>query len=83
MRKLVIPVEIEPLEEGGYMAVCDAIQGCRAEGETIAEALDNLEDVARILIELRKEDGLPAPEGLETYEPGSSVKAQLVVPAGD
>ena len=79
MSKLVIPVEIEPLEEGGYLAACDAIQGCHAEGETVAEALENLEDVARILLELRREDGLPFPEGLQPLEPGSVIKAQLVV----
>jgi len=81
MTKLVIPVEIEPLEEGGYLAICEAIQGCHAEGETVAEALENLEDVARILLELRREDGLPLPEGLEQLEPGSVIKAQLVVTA--
>ena len=79
MTKLVVPVEIEPLEEGGYLAICQAIQGCHAEGETIAEALDNLEDVARILLELRREDGLPLPEGLEQLEPGAVIKAQVVV----
>ena len=81
MRKFVIPVDIDPLEEGGYLAVCEAIQGCHAEGETVAEALENLEDVARILLELRREDGLPLPEGLEEFQPGTSVKAQLVVSA--
>jgi predicted RNase H-like HicB family nuclease len=79
----VIEVDVEPLEEGGYMAVCESIQGCRAEGHTVGEALENLEDVARILLELRKADGLPVPPGLETYEPGRKVKAQLVVSAGD
>jgi predicted RNase H-like HicB family nuclease len=79
MRKFVIPVEVEPLEEGGYLAVCELIQGCHAEGETVAEALDNLEDVARILLELQREDGLPPPEGLEEFRPGTVVKAQLVV----
>ena len=79
MKKLVVPVEIEPLEEGGYLATCQAIQGCHAEGETIAEALDILEDVARILLELRREDGLPPPEGLEQLEPGAIIKAQVVV----
>jgi predicted RNase H-like HicB family nuclease len=83
MRKLVIPVEVEPLEEGGYLAVCEPIQGCHAEGDTVAEALENLEDVARTLLELRVEDGLPTPDGLETYEPGKTIRAQLVVPAGD
>jgi predicted RNase H-like HicB family nuclease len=72
-------VEIEPLEEGGYLAICQAIQGCHAEGESIAEALDNLEDVARVLLELRREDGLPPPEGLEQLEPGAIIKAQVVV----
>jgi predicted RNase H-like HicB family nuclease len=79
VKKLILPVEIELLEEGGYLAVCQAIQGCHAEGETIAEALDILEDVARILLELRREDGLPPPEGLEQLEPGTTIKAQVVV----
>ena len=83
MAKLVIPVEIEALEEGGYLAVCDAIQGCHAEGDSVAEALENLEDVARVLLELRREDGLPPPEGLEPLEPGAIIKAQVVVTAAE
>jgi len=83
MAKLVIPVDVEPLEEGGYLAICEAIQGCHAEGETVAEALENLEDVARILLELRREDGLPLPEGLERLEPGAIIKAQVVITAAE
>ena len=83
MAKLVIPVDVEPLEEGGYLAICEAIQGCHAEGETVAEALENLEDVARILLELRREDGLPLPEGLERLAPGAIIKAQVVVTAAE
>ena len=83
MPKLVIPVEIEALEEGGYLATCKAIQGCHAEGETVAEALDNLEDVARIILELMREDGLPLPEGLEPFEASTIIKAQLVVTAAE
>ncbi len=83
MKKLVIPVVIEPLEEGGYLATCEAIQGCHAEGETVAEALEILEDVARILLELRREDGLALPDGLEPLAPGTTIKAQLVVTAAE
>jgi len=83
MAKLVVPVVVEPLEEGGYLAICEAIQGCHAEGETVAEALENLEDVARILLELRREDGLPLPEGLEQLEASTVIKAQLVVTVGE
>ncbi len=83
MAKLIIPVTVEPLEEGGYLAVCEVIQGCHAEGDTVGEALENLEDVARILLELRREDGLPAPEGLEELAPGTVITAQLVVTAAE
>jgi predicted RNase H-like HicB family nuclease len=79
MRQVIVPVEIESLEEGGFLAVCNLIQGCHAEGETVAEALDILEGIARILLELRVEDGLPLPDGLEAYSPATAVKAQLIV----
>ena len=79
MKKYLLKVEVEPLEEGGYLATCADLQGCHAEGDTIAEALVNVEDVARILLELRREDGLDLPEGLEQVEPGAVIKAQVVV----
>lgn len=53
-----LPVKIEPLEEGGYLAICPAIQGCHAEGRTVGEALDNLQDVARVIYDLCQEKGL-------------------------
>ncbi len=62
-----LPIEIQPLEEGGYLAVCPALQGCHAEGSTVAGVLGNLEDVVRVMIELRREDGLPVPDDL--YRP--------------
>jgi len=79
MKKYLLKVEVEPLEEGGYLATCPDLQGCHAEGDTIAKALENVEDVARILMELRREDGLDLPEGLEQVEPGAVIKAQVVV----
>jgi len=63
-KSYLLPVEVQKLESGRYLAICEVIQGCHAEGDTVAEALENLEDVARILLELRKEDGLALPEGL-------------------
>lgn len=80
MTQVVIPVRIESLEEGGYLAICEAIQGCHAEGETVTEALENLEEVAAALLEVQKEDGLPLPQGLHEYRPGTVIKAELVVP---
>jgi len=82
MARYILPVEIQPLEEGGYLAICSIIQGCHAEGQTITEALDNLEDIARILLELRVEDGLPLPEGLVQPGPDIVLHGELLLTVG-
>ncbi len=54
-----LPVNLTVLEEGGYLAVCDKLQGCLAEGKTAGEAVANVIDVASNIIEIRKEEKLP------------------------
>ncbi len=56
--QFTFPVEIETLEEGRYLALCPAIPGCHAEGDSAGEALDNLRDVARVIFELSQEKHL-------------------------
>jgi predicted RNase H-like HicB family nuclease len=51
-------VQIEPLEEGGYLAICPSIPGCHAEGRSVGEALDNLREITRVLYDLSREKGL-------------------------
>ncbi|GIK42801.1 MAG: hypothetical protein BroJett011_66340 [Chloroflexota bacterium] len=55
---LELPVEIESLAEGGYLAFCADIVGCHAEGKTVGQALDNLYGVARVIYELSQEKNL-------------------------
>ncbi len=76
--KVVIPVRVESLEDGRYLAICDAIQGCHAEGESLAEALECIEDVARILLELQREEGLPLDPIFEGIESGAVIRAELI-----
>jgi predicted RNase H-like HicB family nuclease len=78
--RYIVPVEIEELEEGGYLAICPTIPGCHAEGESIGEAIEFLEDVARVVLEFRQEEGLGIPEDLGEAAHGPvEVKAQIVV----
>lgn len=77
-RTYLLPVEVETLEDGRFLAVCPTLQGCHAEGDTIAEALENVEDVARIIIELCLEKNLPLPEELRGAPP-PKIQAQMVV----
>ena len=56
------PVTLEPLEEGGFLASCHVLQGCRAEGKTYAEAIENIQDVIKVHLEARKAHGEIIPE---------------------
>jgi predicted RNase H-like HicB family nuclease len=82
MKQYLLRVEVEPLDEGGYLASCPDLQGCHAEGDTIAEALDNVEDVARVIIELCLEEGLPLPPELAGTSDVPIVKAEVLVKVG-
>jgi predicted RNase H-like HicB family nuclease len=77
-KSYVLSAEIEALPEGGYLASCPDIQGCHAEGATVADALANLEDGARALLSLHY--GKHLDEFVDgEYEPGRRLKAELVV----
>ncbi|PIP16955.1 MAG: HicB family protein [Candidatus Portnoybacteria bacterium CG23_combo_of_CG06-09_8_20_14_all_37_13] len=51
------PINIEPMEEGGYFSECPILQGCHAEGDTFGKAIDNLQDVIRVHLQVRIKHG--------------------------
>src|ERR1700723_2223779 len=53
--ELAIRIQIEELPEGVYLATSDELPGLVAQGRTVAEALDIARDVARKLIDARRE----------------------------
>lgn len=57
----MIKIKIEKLEEGGYLATSETLQGLIAQGRTIAETLEIAQDVAKRLIESYIEHGDPLP----------------------
>ena len=58
--ELAIRIQVEELPEGLYLAMSDELPGLVAHGRTVAEALDIARDVARKLIEARRErEGAP------------------------
>ena len=59
--ELAIRIQVEELPEGLYLATSEELPGLVAQGRTVAEALDIARDVARKLIEARRErEGVPA-----------------------
>lgn len=61
MSEAMINIKIEKLEEGGYLATSDILQGLIAQGRTIAETIEIAQDVAKKLIESYIEHGDPLP----------------------
>jgi predicted RNase H-like HicB family nuclease len=65
--ELAVRIHVERLPEGVYLATSEEVPGLVAQGRTVAETLEIARDVARKLIEARRErePGLPlsaAPE---------------------
>jgi predicted RNase H-like HicB family nuclease len=52
-------VVIERDEDGRFVAICPALQGCYTEGETEEEARESIEDAIRLHIEDRLAQGEP------------------------
>jgi len=56
--ELAIRITVEELPEGVFLATSEELPGLVAQGRTVAEALDIARDVARKLIEARRERGV-------------------------
>jgi len=61
MTEFLIPIQIEPLEEGGFLATSGTLQGLIAQGRTMAETMKIAQDVAKKIIESCIERGDPLP----------------------
>ena len=64
MDHVPIRLHIEPLEEGGFLATSPDVPGLIAEGETVAELLENVREVTRLIIESCVANGFTLPPAL-------------------
>jgi predicted RNase H-like HicB family nuclease len=55
-------VIVHRAEEGGYWVEVPALAGCYSQGETVDEALANIQDAIGSHIEALREDGQAVPE---------------------
>ncbi len=52
MRKVYdFKVLLEPDETGGYVAICPSLPGCYSQGETVKEAMENIEEAILLCLE--------------------------------
>jgi len=82
MDEFYLPVQIEPLEEGGYLATSRELPGLVAQGRTMAETMEIAQDVARKLVESYIEHGDPLPAGIRAAMRQARRKAVVRLPIG-
>jgi predicted RNase H-like HicB family nuclease len=62
-----LQVVLEPSDEGGYTVFVPALPGCISEGETVEEALTNIQEAIELYLE-PIDDGLKLDEGAIVQE---------------
>jgi predicted RNase H-like HicB family nuclease len=59
--EIMINVHVEALDEGGYLATSEDVQGLVAQGRTVQETLEIAKDVARRLLDAQAERRVATP----------------------
>ena len=81
MKLYKLPINIEePSEDSGgkYVAEVPVMPGCRAWGDSAAEAVDNLQSVAAAFIESYRERGDPLPDEVQRLASDAPGKREIV-----
>jgi predicted RNase H-like HicB family nuclease len=61
-------VAVEPQPEGGFTVQCIELPGAISQGETVKEALDNIQDAIHLILEVRRDEARSRHARLETVE---------------
>lgn len=81
MPEFSLPIKIDRLEEGGYLATSDDLPELLAQGRTVAETMEIAQDVTRKIVESSLDHGDALPDVLKTAMPtGVAFEAKIPVP---
>lgn len=59
-----VKVILEPSEEGGFTAYVPSLPGCISEGETVDDALANIQEAIAVYLEPVEDDWIPDEKAL-------------------
>ena len=74
-----LPLVLSPQPEGGFVVTSPMDPELLTEGETVAEALDNVRDALAAVVELYEDLGKTLPLNLQVTEGTSSVWLETLV----
>ncbi|MXZ42927.1 MAG: type II toxin-antitoxin system HicB family antitoxin [Caldilineaceae bacterium SB0666_bin_21] len=74
-----IPLVLEPQPEGGYTVTSPLLPELITEGDTMAEALANVEDAFAAVVEIYQDQDLSLPAGIFMDETNHPVSVEAIV----
>lgn len=77
-----LELQVEALDEGGYLATSNDLPGLVAQGRTVAETLEIAQDVARKLVESHIEHGDPLPPRVRAALRRAKRTTKVTIPVG-
>ena len=77
-----LELQVEPLDEGGYVATSRDFPGLVAQGRTLAETVEIAQDVARRLVESHIEHGDALPSRVRAALRRTRRSAKVTIPVG-
>ncbi len=76
-----LPLVFEPQPEGGYTVTSPALPELLSEGDSVADAIENVRDAFAAVLEIYRDLNKPLPPGLVVATADDSFRVELVVPA--
>jgi predicted RNase H-like HicB family nuclease len=70
MKTYLLPINVEPGEDGYWFAEVPMLPGCALSCYPLEHVLESIQDAAQGMLEIMVEHGDPLPEGIEVYEVG-------------
>ena len=76
-----VPLLLTPQAEGGYTVTSPLLPELVTEGDSIAEALENVKDALAAVIEIYRDQGRPLPQNTQIPDANSPVWLETVISA--
>ena len=76
-----VPLLLTPQTEGGYTVTSPLLPELVTEGDSIAEALENVKDALAAVIEIYQDQGRPLPKNTQIPDANSPVWLETVISA--
>jgi len=77
--KAKIPLVLEPQPDGGYTVTSPLLPELTTEGDSMAEALANVEDAFGAVVEIYQDRGRPLPSSLYLEDADGPLSVETIV----